>query len=312
MRRLPSLNGLRAFEAAARHLSFTRAAEELFVTPAAVSQQVKSLEDNLGLPLFQRLNRRLALTEAGRALLPGLSDGLDRMAGAVSRVRAEAEGGQLTVTVGPGFAAHWLLPRLERFHDRYPELDVRISASSQMLDFSDGEIDVGIRYGPGVYEGLTSEKLLSEQIAPLCSPRLMQGRHPLRTPDDLRHHQLLHSTHHRLDETPIDWASWLTARGVTGVDARHGMSFDSPVTAMQAAIQGHGVMLGQVTIACEDIEAGRLIIPFDDRIRSSFAYWLVYPPERLRWQKVRAFRDWIVAEARDDGKADGATAIAAA
>lgn len=301
MRRLPSLNGLRAFEAAARHLSFTRAAEELFVTPAAVSQQVKALEEHLGVALFRRLNRRLALAEAGRALLPGVSDGLDRMAAAVSRVRAEAEDGQLTVTVGPGFAAHWLLPRLEGFHERYPDLDVRISASPQLTDFAEDEVDIGIRYGPGDYEGLTAEKLLSEQIAPLCSPRLLQGARPLRTPADLRHHQLLHSTHTRLDETPIDWASWLKARGVEGVDHRHGMSFDSPVTAMQAAIQGHGVMLGQVTIACEDIEAGRLIIPFDDRIRTSFAYWLVYPPERLRWQKVRAFRDWIVEEARAEG-----------
>lgn len=296
-RSLPPLNAVRAFEASARHLSFTKAAEELFVTPAAVSQQIKILEEFLGVRLFRRLNRTLALTEAGAALLPGLTEGLDAVAAAVRRVRALERGGRLNVSTSTVFAAKWLVPRLDRFHAAHPEIEVRISATAQLVDFARDEVDVALRYGRGQYPGLASEWLLCDRVFPVCSPKLLQGPHPLRTPADLRHHQLLHDGMQRIDDTMPDWRMWLKAAGVEDVDPGHGLTLEPWNIVLEAAIEGQGVALGRSAIVAADIAAGRLVRPFDLSFPVEFAYWLVYPPEALSRPKVKAFRDWIVGEA---------------
>jgi len=215
----PPLNALRVFEAAARHLSFTRAAQELNVTQAAVSHQVKALEDWLGLKLFRRLNRSLLLTDAGQAYLPTVRDGFQRLIDGTDRLRRLERGGVLTVTAVASFVAKWLMPRLGRFRQRHPDLDVRISTEVRMVDFSREDIDMGIRYGGGGWPGLRIDHLLSEDVFPVCSPRLLEGMHPLTRPDDLRHHTLLH------DDMREDWRMWLMAAGVEGVDPTRGPGF---------------------------------------------------------------------------------------
>jgi LysR family glycine cleavage system transcriptional activator len=207
-RKLPPLNALRAFEAAARQLSFTKAAEELNVTQAAISHQVKTLEEHLGLTLFRRLNRRLVLTEAGQLYLPVLREAFDAVAAGTARLGQDRESGALNISVLPSFAAKWLLPRLSRFRDRYPDIDVMVSANNRLIDFADGTYEMGIRYGLGDYPGLRTELLLQDEVFPVCSPKLTEGEHPLRTPADLKHHTLLHDEVSRHDESP-DWRNWL-------------------------------------------------------------------------------------------------------
>src|SRR5690606_17576811 len=225
-RRLPPLNALRAFEAAARHMSFTNAAEELFVTPAAISHQIRALEEWCGQPLFRRLNRALLLTEAGQMLHPGLRDGFDRLAETVERLRACEAGGELVVSMPPSFASKWLVPRLERFTSRHPDIDVRISANIELVDFRRDRVDVALRFGFGHYPELEVHRLFTASVAPICSPRLLEGPHPLRTPQDLRLHTLLHDDSTFLfDATHPDWRMWLKAAGVEGVDASRGPRF---------------------------------------------------------------------------------------
>ncbi len=198
LRRLPPLNALRSYEAAARHLSFTKAAGELGVTPAAVSHQVKMLEDYIGVALFERINRQLVLTSAGEACLPCIQTAFEGLAAAVGTISVAGRSGVLSVSVAPSFAGKWLLPRLERFKIEHPDIDVRVDASMKLVDFASGEVDLAIRYGAGRYSGLVAERLISEAVTPVCSPKLLEGRNPLRTPDDIRFHALLH------DDSPDD------------------------------------------------------------------------------------------------------------
>ncbi|MSP66948.1 MAG: transcriptional regulator GcvA [Alphaproteobacteria bacterium] len=295
-RRLPPLNALRAFEAAARHLSVTKAADELSVTPAAVSHQVKALEDYLGVKLFRRGKRQLLLTEAGQGSLPDLRASFDRIALAMERIRRRPGSGILTVSTTPVFGAKWLVPRLDRFREEQPEIDVLLSATMQIVDFGKEEVDIAVRYGTGNYPGLQVERLLSDQIYPVCSPRLLEGRHPLRVPADLGHHTLLH------DENPHDvsipnWRMWLLAAGVSGVDATRGPRFDNPSLTLEAAVDGHGVALGRHVLVAGDLAAGRLVKPFSLAFPVAFAYFIVYPEAAGRDPKVVAFRDWLMAEA---------------
>ncbi len=296
-RKLPPLNALRAFEAAARHLSVSRAAEELNVTPAAVSHQVKALEDHLGVPLFRRLNRAVMLTDAGQLFLPGLRDGFDRLADAVDRARAECETGTLKLSVGPSFAARWLVPRLERFRAGHPDIDVRIDATDRLVDLARGEADLAIRYGPGGYPGLRVDQLLTEEVFPVCDPRLCEGASPLRQPDDLRHHTLLHVHWDTGDETWPDWRMWLLAAGVEGVAVTRGPRFSMESLAAQAAVAGHGVALLSSAIVADDLAAGRLCKPFTLSLPMSFAYYVVSTEAAVEQPKVAAFRDWVLAEA---------------
>ena len=311
--RLPPLNALKAFEAAARHQSVKKAAAELNVTPAAVSHQVKALEEALGLQLFRRHNRSLELTDAARACLPKLREGFDNLAQAVERLRAHKGGGMLTVSAAPSFGARWLMPRLHHFFEAHPEIEVRISARLRQpseggrhftavelatVDTWLADSDVAILYGHGDYPGFQVDKLLELTITPICSPRLVtHPQHPLLRPEDLRHHLLLHDdTGDLYDGVPF-WEVWLKAAGVDGVDLRRGPHFSHAVLAFESAIEGHGVVATMPVLAEADLHAARLVTPFALRVPLSSAYYLVCGEEAARRPAVAAFRKWILEEA---------------
>ena len=312
MARLPPLNALRAFEAAARHLSFAEAAAELHVTPAAISHQIKALEADLGVKLFRRLNRAVRLTDAGQACLPGLRDGFERIAEAVARVRQGDSVGVLTVTSSPAIAAKWLMPRLERFHQRHPAIDLRIDASMRMVDFAREDVHVGLRYGTGKYPGLHTELLLRSEVFPVCAPALLKGKHALRTPADLRHHTLIHDETTTLDPRGPDWEMWLRAAGVTDIDTSHGLRFNQVALALDAAIGGRGVTLTRDVFAAEDLAAGRLVRPFGKAMPVGFAIYVVIPPALVAAPKVKAFRDWLFEEAAESARGGDKPAAARA
>ncbi len=297
-RDLPPLNALRAFEAAGRHLSLTKAASELHVTPAAVSHQVKGLEGYLGVKLFRRVGNSLLLTDAGQACLPGLSEGFDRLAEAIERLGDHDTRGPVHVSVAPAFASKWLVPRLERFDAAHPEIDVRISASLELVNFDRDGFDAAIRLGRGSYPDLDVRKLFAESVVPMCRPDLIEGPHPLRTPADLRHHVLLHDDSLRFDRAAPDWPMWLKAAGVKDVDPSRGPHFSHPDHAMQAAIDGAGMVLGWRTLAAADLAASRLAIPFDLTLPMELAFFFVCPHVAAERPKVVAFRDWLLEESR--------------
>jgi len=290
--RLPSLNALRAFEAAARHLSFTRAAEELNVTQAAVSHQVKALEDELGMPLFRRLNRALLLTDAGQSLFPEIGEALDMMIAAVDRLHREDRSGELTVTTMDSFAATWLVPRLGHFRKAHPDIDLRITISDEAVDFNRVNVDLAIRYGAGHWPKLSVERLMTEEVFPVCAPLLVDSEPGLKCPEDLKHHTLLH------DDMRVDWRMWLMAAGQPDIDASKGPSYQHSNLVLQAAEQGDGVALARSVLVGNALAAGRLVKPFDVALPVRFAYYVVCPPANLGRPKVKVFREWLLAEAR--------------
>jgi len=308
-RRLPPLNALRAFEAAARLRSFAAAAKELHVTPAAISHQVKALESRLGLKLFRRLSRGLELTRAGTACLPGLREGFDRIAAAVAGLRAQAEPGTVTVSAAPSFATKWLAPRLHRFAAARPEVDVRISASTRLVDAgrnggaADGDsgstlddADIAVRFGTGDYPGYRVERLLAASVTPVCSPRLLEHGPPLAVPQDLERHVLIHDNLVYDDGRPL-WDAWLEAAGVRGADTARGMRFNHAALALEAAADGLGVALGIAAITAHDIASGRLVSPLAFSLPLGSAYYVVYPEEAGERPDVAAFREWLAREA---------------
>ena len=301
-RDLPPLNALRAFEAAGRHLSLTKAARELHVTPAAVSHQVKGLEDYLGVKLFRRVRNSLLLTEAGQSCLPGLREGFDQLARAIERLREHDSRGALLISVAPAFASKWLVSRLVRFDSAYPEIDVRMSASLELVDFDRDGFDAAIRLGRGTYPGLEAHELFEEFVVPMCSSRLLDGPHPLRTPKDLRHHVLLHDDSLSFDRAAPDWQMWLKAAAAEGVDASRGPHFSHPDHAMQAAIDGAGVVLGWRMLATADLDAGRLVIPFELTLPMELAFYFVCPQAVADRPKLAAFRNWLLEESSRDSK----------
>ncbi|MEQ9489485.1 MAG: transcriptional regulator GcvA [Alphaproteobacteria bacterium] len=293
--RLPPLNTLRAFEAAARHLSFTKAADELFVTQAAVSHQIKTLEEALGVILFRRLNRAIMLTPEGQTFLPFVRDGLQSIAGGVERLRKVEATGPLNVTTLPSFASGWLVPRLSRFRKAHPEIDVRLTAIEKMVDFNVDDVDLAIRFGTGNYPGITSIKVMRESVFPVCSPALVtDGPYPLKTLDDLRHHTLLH------DDLTIGWEVWLKEAGVSGIDPQAGPYFDMSALVIQAAIDGQGVAMARSTLAASALTEGRLVKPFDLTLPLNFAYYFCCPHALFDRPKVKAFREWLQAELKND------------
>ncbi|HYC49228.1 MAG TPA: transcriptional regulator GcvA [Burkholderiales bacterium] len=314
--RLPPLNALRAFEAAARHLSVKKAAIELNVTPAAVSHQIRMLEDYLGVQLFHRYNRALELTDAARAAMPKLREGFDALVQAVERLRSHVSGGVLTVSAAPSFAARWLMPRLHRFIAAHPEVDVRVSARMRRVSVDGkGDVaeratveawlddsDIAILYGRGNYPGMWVKKLLDLTLTPICSPRLMQGEHPLKTPADLAHHMLLHDDTGDLYDNEPFWDVWLKAANVSGVDSRRGPHFSHAVLAFEAAIDAVGVVATMPVLAAEDIAAGRLIAPFRLHLPLASAYYLVCHETASTRPAVTLFRDWLLEEAARDTK----------
>lgn len=290
-RRLPPLNALRAFEAAARHRSFTRAAEELHVTQAAISHQVRQLEEWLGRKLFERSGHSLTLTVEGRSYLPELTRALDSLAAATERLSGSALAGPLRISVLPSFAGKWLMPRLGKFRAAHPEIDLQISSSAELCEFSRGDVDLGIRSGLGRWPGLQADLIAREWLAPLCSPALLEAGPPLRTPADLRFHTLLH-------DQPADlWPRWLDAAGVPEAGGRSGPAFTDSGLVLQAAIDGHGVALGRLFLAADDIAAQRLVRPFAKALQNDYSYWIVYPKAVADRPRIGAFRDWLLAEA---------------
>jgi LysR family glycine cleavage system transcriptional activator len=295
-RRLPPLNALRAFEAAARHLNFSRAADELSVTPGAVSQQIQNLEDYVGAALFRRTSKGLLLTDAAQTALPALREAFDRLAEAASLLTAAVDGRRLTLTAAPSFAAKWLVPRLGKFETLYPQVDVWLSAGLELVDLTSGEIDVAIRYGAGRYPGLETTRLLSETVIPVISPELL-AQTPFAEPGDLTRHVLLHDGSPEPDDSCPDWAMWLAARGVKGVDGTRGPRFNQSSLVIEAAVNGRGVALAKRTLAAADLEAGRLVSPIHISTAVDFAYYLVHPKAKGRLPQVKAFMAWIKAEA---------------
>jgi LysR family transcriptional regulator, glycine cleavage system transcriptional activator len=297
-RRLPPLNALRAFEAAARRLSFTKAAEELSVTPAAVSQHVKLLEEYFGIVLFRRLTRALRLTSAGQAVLPLLQEGFDKLAEADRILRRREDERVLTVSVAPSFGARWLVPRLDRFHRAHPEYDIRLDATDRRVDFVEDNVDIALRYGRGRYRGLCSERLFAEVSFPVCSPALLDGDPPLRTLEDLRHHTLLHVQWQMETDAAPSWRMWLRAAGLDDLPADRGPRFSVEDMAVQAAIAGQGVALVSSALVADDLARGVLVRPFPEAgdQATEFCYFLVYPKAYLQRPKVAAFRDWVKAE----------------
>jgi LysR family glycine cleavage system transcriptional activator len=294
VRRLPPLNALRAFEAAARHLSFTKAAEELFVTQAAVSHQVKALEEDLGVSLFRRMTRKLALTEEGRALLPVAGEALDAIAEAAEALRGQGGGRGLTLSLTPTFGAKWLAQRIGRFWSRHPEIDLRLHHSIQLVDFARDEVDAAVRWGGGAWPGVETVYLMRAGLTPVCAPALCEGPPPLNVPDDLRHHTLLHERDY------VEWAQWLALAGAREVEARRGPVIDDSTVVLQAAIDGQGVALTSESIIRSELAAGRLVQPFDIDLDADNAYYLVAPPRNFEKPNVQAFRDFLLAELKAD------------
>ncbi|AXI44543.1 transcriptional regulator [Sulfitobacter sp. SK011] len=297
MRRLPPLKSLQAFEAAARWLSFSKAADELFVTPAAISQQIKQLEGFLGIPLFHRMTRSVRLTEEAKTVLPLVTEGFDNLAEAVDRLKLEEKSGILTVSTVPTFAVKWLVHHLTGFSEKHPDIDVRLDASLDTRDFNRDGIDVSIRLGAGEYRGLHVSKIFDEEVSPVCSPKLLEGSFPLTSLKDLKSHRLLHVDWGSLTSQSPDWQMWAQAAGLDDVSVNRGPRFTVENMAIEAAINGDGVALVSHSAVVEDLKAGRLVRPFDLTVQSDLAYWLVCPHAHLRKAKVSAFCDWLLAEA---------------
>jgi LysR family glycine cleavage system transcriptional activator len=296
-RSLPPLNALKAFEAAGRHLSFTRAAGELNVTPAAVGHQIKALEERLGVPLFHRQTRALRLTEAGQMALPTISQGFDRLAQGVEQMRALGESGVLTISVSPSFGAMWLVPRLEDFRMRHPEIEIRIDGTDRRVDVARGDADVAIRYGPGGYDGVQVDRLFGQANTPVCSPALQCGEPPLQRPDDLRGHTLLHID---WKDAEASWRMWLLAAGLDDIDPTRGPRYTMETMAVEAARDGQGVALVGDMLVADDLAAGRLVRPFDPDLSTplTFSYYLLSAKDGARQPKTAAFRDWLLEESR--------------
>ena len=296
LRRLPSLNALKAFEAAARHESFTKSAQELNVTQGAVSHQVKALEAELGLRLFNRERQRLVITDAGRTYLEVVRDAFDRLAVGTNRLLQMQKSGVLTVSTSPNFAAKWLVHRLGRFVEGQPDIDLRVSASLQHIDFAREDFDLAIRHGDGQWPGLHVTRLCAEELFAVCNPKFLRGRSALRSPADLRHHTLLHTTDRR------GWIDWLEAAGAGGVDAARGPVFNQASMAIDAAVDGQGVALARSALAAWDLLAGRLVRPFAFSVKVSYAYWIVCPKSTADLPKIATFRAWLLAEAAEDAR----------
>ncbi len=298
--RLPPLSALRVFEAAARHESFKQAAEELFVTPGAVSQQIRLLEDHVGVELFVRDGRRVVLSDAGKASAAILREAFEKMFEATRLMKAGTSKGRVTVSAAPSFAAKWLMPRLYEFSAANEDIDVWVSADMAPVDFAVSDIDLAVRYGSGHWNGLHVEHLLAESVVPVCSPALFDAA-PIRKPADLAHHQLLHDVGGETDPSCPDWAMWLKAHAVEGVDASRGLRFNQSSMVIEAAVAGRGVALAKRTIAEADLSAGRLMVLFDEKDRPlDYGYYLVWPQSRDPSPAQLRFMDWLRGQAHAD------------
>jgi len=293
--RLPSLNGLRAFEAAARHLSFTQAASELNVTQTAISHQIRRLEEELGIRLFVRQNRALSLTPQARDYLPGVRAAFNDLRLATDRLLRKDDDHVLTISTLASLAAKWLLPRLSAFQEANLGIDVRITTSTSLVDFKSGDVDAAIRYGRGQWPGVRAEWLMADEVFPVCSPALLAGKKPLREPEDLRNHVLLHTS-----TASDDWRLWLTAAGLpSDISKQPGLTFDLTLMTVQAAIDGIGIAMGRTSYVQDDIAKGRLVVPFKIALPADAGFYLVSPEGAADSPKLRAFRHWLVGSAQN-------------
>ena len=289
--RLPSLNGLRAFEAAARHLSFTNAALELNVTQTAISHQIRRLEEELGLRLFERKNRSLALTPKAAEYLPGIRAAFQDLRFATDRLLRKDGDKVLTISLMTSLATKWLLPRLSTFQEQHPDIDVRITTSAELVDFRRGDVDAAIRYGRGQWKDLHADWLMADQMFPVCSPALLKGPNALKKPEYIARFTLLHTTSYN-----DDWRLWLTAAGLpTEIAKNPGLTFDLSFMTVQAAIDGIGIAIGHTSFVQDDIAKGRLVAPFDVTLPQDAGYYFVVPEENTQLPKIVAFREWLMA-----------------
>jgi LysR family glycine cleavage system transcriptional activator len=293
-RRLPSLNALRAFEATARHESFTKAAEELCVTQGAISQQVKALEADLGVRLFARERQRLVITEAGGSYFGVVRDAFDRIATGTERLLERQQSGVLTLTTSPDFAAKWLVPRLGRFSEAHGDIDLRVSASLRHVDFAREDFDLAIRHGTGGWPGLHVTRLCAEELFPVCSPNLVGRRTRPLAPADIKRYRLLYTN------SSDGWSRWLASAGVDGVDFKRGTLFNQSSMTIDAAIDGQGIALARTALASWDLICGRLVRPFQQALEAPFSYWIVCPKATSALPKISAFREWLLQEAAED------------
>ena len=293
LRRLPPLNALKSFEAAARHESFTLAAEELCVTQGAVSHQVKALEAVLGVKLFYREHQRLSITAAGRQYLAVLRDALDRIAVGTEHLARRQSSSVLTVSTAPDFAAKWLVHRLGHFAEAHPSIDLRVSATMHHVDFAREDVDMAVRHGDGNWPGLDAVELSAEQLFAVCSPKLLSGRR-LGKPADILKFPLLHL------DSRADWRKWLQAVGISDANVKHGPVLNRASMVIDAAINGQGIALARTTLAAWDLLNGRLVRPFPESLRLSKTYWIVCPKATSKVPKIVTFRGWLLAEASQD------------
>ncbi|MFH1154845.1 MAG: transcriptional regulator GcvA [Pseudomonadota bacterium] len=290
---LPSLNGLKAFEASGRFLSFTLASRELHVTQGAVSRQVRALEEELGIPLFNRLHRRITLTEQGQVLLETITGAFEKIAQTVVRIKTQPR--DLTIKVHPTFAIRWLIPRIHRFQGLHPEIQVRLTTSSENVDFSRDCFDVGITYNPRNVPGILHEILLKERLTPVCSPALLEKGLCLRTPRDLKPFRLLHN-----NPDQREWRAWARAAGVMDLAFEKGQIFEIDDSALQAATAGLGIALGDLLLISDDIRSKRLVQPFDYLPVETGAYFLSYQALRAGEPGITAFKNWLFSEMTAD------------
>ena len=302
---IPPFLSVRVFEAAARSGSFARAAEELGITPGAVSQHIRVLEEFAGQPLFRRLGRGVELTDAGHAAFGHASAAMAEMIQAGRAMRESLRGRRISVSTAPSFASKWLIPRLSQFQESYPDVEVRISADIALVDFAVSDIDLTIRYGPGGYQGLYCERLMSESVVVVASPRLLEGRPPLQTAADLMDLPLIHDDAPERDPSCPTWTMWFAARGQRRDDAERGLRFNQSSLALEAAVAGKGLVLAKRQLALRDIGAGQLVTPLAAADPVGFAYWLVWPRGRRFEPAQAAFLSWLRQQVIDgDAVAD--------
>jgi LysR family glycine cleavage system transcriptional activator len=305
--RLIHLNALRAFEATARLGSYVRAADELAVTPAAVGQQVRMLEEHFGSALFARRGKKLVLTEAARAVLPDIRDAFDRLSQATNRLREKRRVDLVNITLPPSLT-NWLIPRIETFSMAHPEVDLRLDTTDRLADLRRENFALGIRYGAGRYPGLEATLLMADEVFPVCSPALLTRMRKLREPDDLAHFKLIHDTSMDCHASFPTWTTWLKAAAATKVDARRGLRVNSPIMALQAAIDGHGVALARSVTAAGDLREGRIVRPFRAACATNYSYYLLWPAGLPLGQSASAFCRWLEDEAEDFQKKQDAQA----
>jgi LysR family glycine cleavage system transcriptional activator len=295
MAQFPPLKAVRYFESAARHLSFSKAAEELNVTHSAISHQIKALEEWVGQPLFERGGRTLRLTESGRQFLPPVRAAFQQLAEAAADLRQSCQGGPLTVSVLPSLASIWLVPRLYDFRAKHPEIEVRISATDRIEQIGQGGIDIAVRYGRGRWPGVESELLLHDDLFPICSPAMVNGDPPIREPRDLTYFNLLSDSTWEAPQFDF-WRQWFERAGVSGMELKSGFSFNYSNLLIRAAVDGLGIALGNTILAGDDLKAGRLVKPFDISVSLDTGYYVVYARDALKRAKIHAFRDWLMEQ----------------